>query len=220
MPSTVGSGRILIIASYNGNRHNTRGISPAQMLRIQYSQLNKLKHDLDRVLIVVNEPGSGVDDDYEKALMLFPHQIKTPNTNQGSYGGWRDGFLAYPDHEWYFFLEDDQTFFMDNFDQLWIDLWTPDTSYLATQISEGYNRHASMSSGLIKGEVLREIDWSNLNAEGQYNSSLQVNWSRLFNREGLRGIDHIYGTPFWTGQDLLWVDSSKPTLIGPMQLLA
>jgi hypothetical protein len=219
MSLTVGSGRILIIASYNGSRHYTRGLTPAQMLRIQSSQLSKLKNDLNRVLLVVNE--AQPDPDYDKALMLFQDQIKIPNSNQGSYGAWRDGFFDQPDFEWYFFLEDDYTFFLDSFDQLMIDMWSPGTSYLANKVDGNYGeygQHASISNGLIKGETLRSINWDRFDATSQYGDA-QICWSRLFDLTGLKDITHLYAHPFWTGADLIWTDSPKPTLIGPMQLL-
>ncbi len=197
------------------------------MLRIHYSQLEKLKHNLDKVLIVVNEyqdASHGADEDYEDALSKFPDVLRVPNGNQGSYGALRDAFGVFPNYEWYFFLEDDYTFFLDNFDQLMIDMWTPETTYIAARIDGGgpYGLHASMPHGVTKGEVLKKIDWTGFNAMegGEYNSLIQVTWSHLFGSQGLRDITGTYGSPFFiTPGSFNNTDPSKPILIGPVQLI-
>lgn len=212
MPATVGSGRILIIASYNGSRHYSSGITPAQMLRIQAAQLSKLRNNLDRVLVVVNEAPE--DPDYDKALMSFMNAIRVPHGS--SYEAWRDGFLHRPDHEWYFFLEDDYTFFLDDFDQRMIDMWTPETVYLSSRFE---NNHAAISNGLIRGETLRQIDWSKSDLHGQYTYA-QRNWSSLFDMAGHKDVRGTYASPFHAEDGALHFRSdTKPILIGPVQLL-
>src|SRR5713101_7585264 len=188
------TGKILIIASYNGYRHKT--MPAARMLRIQHQQLSKLRHSLDKVLVVVNEDyplPQQPDEDYEAALSLFPSLMRRPNDS--SYAAWRDGFFANPEYDWYFFLEDDYTFFLDNFDQRMIDMWTPSTTYLATKKEEEgpYGKHASMSNGLVSGDILRQANWLQLcNDGGEYNSLVQVSWSRCFGNHGLRDISQKY----------------------------
>jgi hypothetical protein len=207
------TGRILIISSYNGLRHETN-IIPADMLALQFKQLRKLKHGLDKVVIV--STGSAGNINYESALDLFDDVLQVSNS-QGSYGAWRDGYLAFPNYEWYFFMEDDYTFFIDDFDQRWIDMWTPDMSYLATLVRQN---HAAMSAGLTKGDVLRSIDWSLFKGSAnEYDSANQIGWSSMFALNGLKDISHKYSTPFWTGGDISLYDKSLPVLIGPMQML-
>lgn len=215
----MGKGRILIIVSYNGIRHQS-GYNAYQLLRIQHKQLTDLKHSLDKILIVVNE--SGVEDeDYEKALALFPNLLRRPNT-LWSYGGWKDGVLANPDYEWYFFLEDDYTVFMDDWDQKWIDLWKPEMSYLAHKVGTdwGYPKHASMSSGLSRGDILKTVKWENLRGSGEYDAILQVSWSQLFDSEGLFDIRSRYAAPFHSAGTITnHGDIDFPILIGPAQML-
>lgn len=211
------SSRILIISSYNGVRHPTGGITPGEMLRLQHEQLSKLKHNLDKILIVSNQAQYPPDE-----LELFSDVLVRGN-DQGSYGAWKDGYLANPGYEWYFFLEDDYTFNLDNFDQLMIDLWEPWMSYLAERIffaAALSHTHTAISNGLTRGEILAEIDWSLLTAQNQYDSRLQMGWSGLFKMSGLAHIADKYSTPFWTGEYIqYWEDQSKPHLIIPMQML-
>lgn len=215
MPQTLG--KILIIASYNGTRHQTMPAS--QMLKIQNQQLTTLKHSLDRILIVVNE--ANASEDYEEALRDFIDPLRIPNGPQGSYGAWRAGYLDNPDYEWYFFLEDDYTFFMDDFDQKMIDLWTPETTYLAERVDEygPHGRHTSISNGLTRGDILASVNWNHLTAQGQYNAQVQVGWSRMFG-EGTRDITSKYGSPFFV-QPGSFNDSApyNPPLIGPVQMI-
>lgn len=211
------SSNVLIIASYNGPRHPT--ISPTRMLEIQYDQLQKLEHNTD-VIIVVNK--ARYDANYEKALTRFPVVIEREN-HQGSYGAWKDGFLLTPKYEWYFFLEDDYTFALDNFDQKMIEMWKPGTSYLAERVFDAValkHKHASISNGLSRYEILNKIDWSQLIDASQYDSHLQMGWSGLFAMDGLADITEKYSTPFWNGEYIkYWEDEEKPALIVPMQML-
>lgn len=211
-------GRILIIVSYNGDRHPT-GYNPFQFLRIQHQQLTALKHGLDKVLIVVNDSGV-YDKDYEEALSLFPNVLRRSNA-LWSYGGWKDGFLHEPDYEWYFFFEDDYTFFMDDFDQKWIDLWKPGHSYIAMKVGSdfGYPIHASIANGLTRGEILREAKWESLVGASEYDAKLQLSWSELFATEGLADIRGTYAAPFYSHNVLVsHGDSTLPLLAGPIQL--
>lgn len=212
------SSRILIISSYNGPRHDTHGIRPGDMLAYQHQQLTKLKHNLDKVLIVSNEGG-----EFLRELLLFSDVLYRDN-KQGSYGAWRLGYLANPGYEWYFFLEDDYVFALDNFDQLMIDMWKPETSYLAERVFNAEalgHRHTSISNGLTRGDILSGVDWDrNLAAGNQYDSALQMGWSALFDMKGLADITESYATPFWTGEGIkYWGDEEKPKLIIPVQLL-
>jgi hypothetical protein len=216
-------GRVLIIASYNGPRHHT--FPASWLLRTQAKQLSKLRHSLDKVVIVVNESldHPPPDWDYEEALKLFPNLLRREN-NQGSYGGWRDAAIAYPDFEWYFFLEDDYMFNMDNFDQLMIDLWKSDTTYLAQRADNnfGHRKHASMSNGLTRGNVLKQVDWQRLPWIHQYSSDLQLGWSDVFNlngEDGLQDITENYDTPFWALDQLVHSNASLPAVIVPVQML-
>lgn len=216
------TGRILIIVSYNGLRHRTI-VSPADMLRKQAEQLRRLRHHLDKVLIVVPDyaTSQNLDPEYEEALKLFSDILRVPNGDQASYGAWRDGFLANPSYEWYFFLEDDYTFVLDDFDQAMIDKWTPETSYLAHKIDEGgvLGIHTSMSSGLIRGDNLRRVDWTRFNQiqGGEYNSGLQIGWSDLFETKGLRDISDWYGIRFFVepGRNRVYGEG-KPWLLLPV----
>lgn len=219
MQSTTG--RILVIVSYNGYRHQTR-IVPSDMLRIQYKQLSQLQHSLDKILIVKSTNGDlerFPDPDYQEALGLFSDVLIVENN--GSYGGWKEGFLAYPDFEWYFFIEDDYTFRLDHFDQKWIDLWRPEMTYLCQQVGDGgYGKHAACSAGLTRGDILKTIDWTGYRTDiGQYNSQLQVQWSKLFGNDGLYDYTSHYNSIFWTGGNLVETDPKKPALLVPMQAL-
>lgn len=213
------AGRVLIILSYNGGDRHQTGYNAYQFLRIQHKQLTDLKHSLDKVLVVVNETGI-YDEEYEKALGLFPNILRRSN-DMWSYGGWRDGFLAEPDYEWYFFVEDDYTFFLDDFDQRWIDLWKPETSYIAMKVGRdfGYPLHASIANGLTRGDILKKVNWKQMVGAGEYDAALQISWSSLFGTEGLTDIREVYACPFYAHTTLIsHGDTNLPLLIGPVQL--
>ena len=216
------AGRILIILSYNGGDRHGTGYNAYQFLRIQHQQLTTLKHNLDKVLVVVNEPSPNpYDKEYEAALELFPHILRRSN-QMWSYGGWQEGYLAEPDYEWYFFLEDDYTFFLDDFDQKWIDLWKPGMSYLATKIGNdfGYPLHASIANGLTRGDILKTVKWEHLTGSGEYDAALQIGWSDLFDLDGLADIRDVYAAPFYDhGSIINHGNPNFPLLVGPVQLI-
>lgn len=222
-------GRILIIASYDGHRHPT--MPAAKMLQLQHQQLTKLKHNLDKIVIVINSDDWRQDvlirveggkyfpeplpkqTEYEKALELFPNRLLRPNT-QGSYGAFRDGYIMHPGYEWYYFLEDDYVFNLDHFDQLMIDTWRPGTTYLAELIQD---QHASISNGMTWGGIVP--DWSQLPDASVYDVNLQKNWHKCFGETGLIDLTEKYSTPFWSGAEFWFNDSQKPALIVPVQML-
>src|SRR5579859_1483367 len=152
------TGKILIIASWWGDRHPT--MKSSRMLEFQFSQLQKLKHGLDKVLLVVNGMAGPPEID------LFQDKLFRENT-QGSYGAWKDGMIANPGYEWYFFLEDDYVFNLDHFDQLMIDMWKPGATYLAEMIA---GEHASISNGMTWGGITP--DWSRLPEVSIYDPNL------------------------------------------------
>lgn len=216
----MGNGSILIIASYGGSDRHKSQHTPSDFLRIQHSQLGKLKSKLNKVLVVVNEANGGKE--YEESLRLFPSILRRPNV-QGSYGAWKEGFLKNPGYNWYFFVEDDYTFFLDDFDQRWIDLWDSRfNSYIATKAGcdWGLPRHASISNGLSSEEVLKNVDWSGMIAQHEYDANLQLQWSSLFGN-GLTDIRGRYAAPYWNMRGYMEEhgDPRFPVLIGPVQLL-
>lgn len=198
------TGKILIIASWSGWRHPT--YSSEKLLQFQYDQLQKLDHNLDKVLLVVNGRSG------PKEIDLFPDKLFRDNV-QGSYGAWRDGMIANPGYEWYFFLEDDYVFNLDRFDQLMVDMWTPEATYLAERVIDN---HAAVSNGMTRGNI--NPNWNRLPSVDIYEASLQKSWHRCFGDTGLIDMTDRYSTPFWTGTDLRF-QSEKPALIVPVQML-
>lgn len=206
--------RILIIVSYVGPRHWSQ-FHASDMLRIQAEQLRSLHHSLDKILIVVPR-WEHYSQEYEDALALFSDVMRVPNGPQASYGAWRDAYLANPGYEWYFFLEDDYMFYQDDFDQKMIDMWKPGMGYLAEWQEEGVH-HAAAPHGLARGDVLKTIDWNRLTATDEYNNMLQIGFFELFDR--VAGMQDKYDAAFWDGRIVRHTDTTKPILIGPMQLL-
>lgn len=217
--------RILIIAAYNGEDRHRTGYPPCKFLDTQFQQLSTLKHSLDKVVIVYNDTHVNGDDrrEFEKSLEQFPNVLRRQNI-QGSYGAWKDGYQTNPDYEWYFFIEDDYTFFIDDFDQKWIDLWEPETSYIATKAGRdwGHPYHASIANGLTRGDILKDVNWDSMSAQLQYDGALQLGWSGLFNGAGLRDIREHYAAPYYVRFGIPVTDYGNPNLpilIGPVQLI-
>lgn len=200
--------RILIIASYNGPRRWS--LSNAVILQKQYECLNRFKHSLDKIVIVQNE-----SPDYPPELDLFENVIFRPNIS-GSYGAWIEGYNQNPDFEWYFFIEDDYIFVHDNFDQLWIDLWDQETSYLCSRYMNG---HAAIANGLTRGEILKELNITGFAFTEIYNAALQINFSQVFSsipNKMIKDISSKYCSPFW--QRGIYHLDAKPILIQPVEM--
>jgi len=207
--------RILIIASYNGPRRWS--LPNSRLLELQHEYLSKVKHNLDKIVVVQNRA-----EIPQSKLHLFADVLHRENSC-GSYGAWVHGYQIYPDYEWYFFLEDDYIFTLDNFDQRMIDMWDDETSYLCSLILQNPIRHAAISNGLTRGDVLKNIDFKPLKKyDNIYNGLLQTTFSQLFSgdpKKKLKDVTTEYSTPFWQQNSVRYNEKGKPILISPAQLL-
>ena len=204
--------QILIIASYNGPRRWS--LDNSKLLELQFNSLTKFKNKLDKILIVQNE-----FIDIPENLNLFPDVLHRPNIG-GSYEAWLDGYRANPDYEWYFFIEDDYIFNLDNFDQLMIDMWDDETSYLCSRVDDNiYGFHASISNGLTRGDLLKQMNFSHLESRHDvYDTALQVTFSKALILPGrtIKDIRDKYCSPFWENDKITLMDE-KPILLMPAQ---
>jgi len=210
--------RILIIASYSGPRRWS--LPSGRLLQAQHDQLSKLRHKLDKIVVVQNESKI-----VPKELGLFEHVIHRPNKS-GSYGAWLDGYTQNPDHDWYFFIEDDYLFVHDDFDDMMIDLWDDTVSYLCSRVdpnNKSYGYHMAVTNGLTHRTVLEGIGLLGAKFRGLddiYNTQLQIAFSRLFELlpgRSIRSMQETYCMPFWQ-EELRFVDA-RPKLIVPAQMV-
>lgn len=209
--------RVLVIASYYGeDRHN-----PYNYLNPQLESLGRLKHSLDDVVVVVNE--GQATEDYLRSLDEFSKVLYRPNVC-GSYGAWNFAWETYGDkYEWYFYLEDDYVFNMDNFDDKLIAMWEPEMGHLCSYqvIHPVYGWHMAMVNGLISADGWRAADFSHFNtlkSRPAYDSEIQVHWGNAFIRSSLavKSIVPTYNTPFYgAGVTRSWCDA--PAIITPAQ---
>ena len=208
--------RILVIASYCGeNRHHPS----INYLAYQLESLKRFKNNLDDVVVVVNKGYPTVE--YLDSLSEFPKVLLRPNVRD-SYGAWNHALDIYGDeYDWYFVVEDDYVFVLDNWDQKLIDLWEDDMGYLCSKLDgELQNFHASMTGGLVSSVGFRTADFSDFNrcSSDVYDTCSQIRWSQAFINSPLKvkSILPTYDTPFY-GAGITRSFSNNPAIILPIQ---
>ena len=203
--------RILVIASYCGeDRHNP----DTNYLEYQLESLKRFKHNLDDVVVVVNQGNPTVE--YLDSLSEFPKVLLRPNV-RGSYGAWNHAWDTYGDeYDWYFVIEDDYVFGLDNWDQKLIDLWEDDMGYLCSMLESD---HASMTGGLVSSAGFKAADFSDFNrcSKDTYDTCSQIRWSQAFLNSPLRvkSILPAYDAPFF-GAGITRSFSNNPAIIIPV----
>lgn len=211
---------ILVIASYWGQRHGDT--SPIFMLEKQLESL-QLKNHLDRVLVVATQ--HEVSGLYADILAKFPEVVYRSNIS-GSYGSWKYAWdLCGSEYDWYFFLEDDYVFALDDFDQRMIELFDDNLGYLCSLYVDNHiyhptiRHHASVSNGLVHRRALEKADFSSMMGLDIYDNRCQTRWSWALEETGYKVRDFLphYDAPFYTGSNI-WRFNDNPILIKPVQM--
>lgn len=213
------SKRVLVIASFNGARHHP--FPPGnELLEAQLWSLKTFKHSLDKVVVVTTsrpDPPSP----YGVALSRFETVLYRDNIH-GSYGSWNHAWDTYGDEfDWYFLIEDDYVFVLDNWDQKLIDLWSDGLGYLCGLL---VSDHASMSGGLVSSAALKVADFTLFNRcpDDVYDSCSQIQWSRAFINSPLR-VEQIpprYEMPYYMGGGtFMHYEKGKPIMMMPVQMI-
>jgi hypothetical protein len=210
--------RILVIASYCGDDRR----NPYNYLKYQLESLERLRHKLDDVVVVENAGHPTAD--YLESQAKFDKILHRPNI-RGSYGAWNYAWETYGDeYEWYFYLEDDYVFALDNFDDKLIAMWEPGVGHLCSLYYD-HGRvgwHVAMPNGLISAEGWRVADFSHFNTVNVtpiYEPEIQISWGNSFINSPLRvkSIVPTYDTPFYvTGETRNLCNS--PAIIVPIGL--
>lgn len=206
--------RILVIASYNGPRNHPE--PPGyELLEAQLWSLNHFKHNLDKIVVVST---SQPEDLYGVVLSHFETVLYRENTH-GSYGSWNLAWDTYGDEfDWYFLIEDDYVFVLDDWDQKLIDLWKPGMGYLCSLLASD---HASMSGGLVSSAGFAAADFQHFNRcpEEARSPCNQINWSQAFMNSSL-GVEQIegYARPFYHGQGTFSGIGTGPQILIPVQM--
>lgn len=200
-----------VIAAWGGPRRKSDRRYEADRsyyLRGQVAQLNHLKHDVERVLVMVPECSKETKEfkDYLRYLAELPKWTVIRRPNAGlSYGSYSDAFASTVgegrDHpDWWIFTEDDYVPVLDNFDREMCDMFRelPRCGYLCGAAWKGphdqFPFHAGMSVGISTHEiwlkVFREHGMLPHQKSGDgYAAMNQVNFARPVIKLGLRIMD-------------------------------
>lgn len=158
-----------IIASWSGQRsashwdHRYNGDS-TYYLKTHFEQLGKLKHNLDQITVVVPfNPNESPDfSDYVLNLDKIGNtKIKVVRSSvkyNYSYGSYYHVAAMYGgEFDYYFLMEDDYVFNMDNFDSILLEKmkYYSKCSYLCGLVIDWNGRNlASVSNGVITSKAL------------------------------------------------------------------
>jgi hypothetical protein len=232
-----------VIATWSGKRRGTNlhyDTDQTYYLRYHIAQLNKLKHSLNRVLVMVPHN--------EKEPPIFTKYIQELSDTQGiqvirrenaglSYGSWSDAFTRsrdLPDRpDWWIFMEDDYVFTLDNFDEKMQDLFLKKDNcgfLCGLAWKSGLPFHAGISNGITRHEVLdkvwgkdRRMPHLHFPKGDAYHGHDQVEFSQAFvgakfNLCDTRGCYCIAFSHMGV-RAVIFHDRSLPLLMAPIQYL-
>jgi len=161
-----------IINFYFGERRNR--VTPIYnedrlcFLKKHIELLNKLKHNMDKVIFNFNVDPSDYST-VNNALKITPKKINKTNIevklrqNFGmSYGAWSDNFIDNKDeYDYFIFNEDDYFFIIDYFDQILVNKFESkeNSGYLCGLVLETkiHPLHAAHATGISSNKVLSEV---------------------------------------------------------------
>ena len=166
-----------IIAAYGGNRINGN-IGPYRSDRAVYvrdhlKQLETVKHNIDTIILVVNSPTVGQEEEagFKRYIQTLPSTVGNSNLilerrkNIGvSYGAYNHAFKKYhADFDYFILMEDDWLPMEDNFDTTLVKILNdrPETAYLCGYLGWGFgggdDPHAGISNGIISSSIVRKV---------------------------------------------------------------
>jgi len=141
---------------------------PAFYLKQHMKSLRLLRHSLDQITVMVpenfNEP-----PEFREFLNEIPRQVQNasvvvmerPNVGM-SYGSMSDCYAKYrTEFDYYFFMEDDYVFTLDDFDKLHTDVMEADEKcgYLCglAWALPGLPLHAGIANGVMRASALEAV---------------------------------------------------------------
>lgn len=162
--------RCLLISCWTGPRRvqDPRAVlDPLFYLKLQFQQLQKIKHSLSHIMFVfscdlLTDIEAIQDVNYNSPNLGCNHEFIYRHNHGLSYGAWSDGFIAKPDYDYYFFLEDDYCFTYDHWDDKIVKIIRGSHDAFICGYSENpptgkYPVHADISIGGCSGSILRRI---------------------------------------------------------------
>lgn len=156
-----------MIAAYGGSRRGTNehySKDKTYYLKNHLERLEKLKHNLDQITVIVAKDGECPKEfnEYINDLRKDDNYVIIERVSYGqSYGSWSKGFQEYREFDYHIFIEDDYVFTQDNFDAIMIEKFerNENCGYLC---SLKYYNHAAISNGISSKEVLNKV-WDKYN---------------------------------------------------------
>lgn len=162
-----------VVACWAGERrfmHPAMKHDRTTFLKMHLRQLERLKHDIARVTVVVN---AAPDDQLSKRFDSFVDEIDGTRLRRAtisvirranigmSYGAWDAAFVRDGDaFSHYVWIEDDYVFVHDRFDLEMLEMMrVSGCDYLCGVANDGYGheRHAAISNGMVNSEILTRV---------------------------------------------------------------
>jgi hypothetical protein len=183
----------LIVAFYVGNRESCSFVQAQTYMDIQLKILNKLKHNLSKIVFVISSDSASSPE----------LQIKEENNityisrrnHAFSFGAWFDAIKYFKDaYDYYILCEDDYVFIKDNFDSILIDEYnTKNFEYMSTY------QHASgaiSTIGILSKDVAKSKDY--FKNVCFTNSSKSGSMSTFWRSMNIESISKSYNAfPYW-----------------------
>lgn len=139
----------------------------AYYLKEHLGQLEKLKHNIDQITIVVADNNEGKRPEFDEYIdSIRGKYVVVERKNGGqSYGSWSHAYDLYRDKfDYYIFVEDDYVFMLDDFDSLLVENFESkeNCGYLCSMVSDYAHKfnalkHASISNGICSAEALGKV---------------------------------------------------------------
>jgi hypothetical protein len=222
-----------IIASYDGNKLE---YSLQIQLQVLYSLImqGKLKH-LSQVTIVCpktkpqHKPHAFYYQKdmwlnlFEKTNIKLVYMDYVGENKTASYDQWIQAYLAYPDFEYFLFIEDDYCIHpsLSTFDSDLIDYYLEKTNgkdgYMCTLASELYDieYHAAISNGIVNKSTMVRLGPNILSDYYQIAKhwDCQLSFSKLFKNKGIDifSMHEKYMALFWSSYKVVLENFSKNT---------
>ena len=150
----------LVVACWGGHRrtrHPEYEADRAYYLKLQEDSLAKFEHSLAQITFV----STGGDENYNKFLrrLASKYSVMRRDNVGMSYGSFDAAWKAFPDFDYYIFLEDDYLFITDNFDTKLVELFESfdDCGYLCQLIWGLVTPYPSIFNGMASKECLQRL---------------------------------------------------------------
>lgn len=195
------------------------------MLEEWERQLRRGLHNLDQVIVVVNEPPDGESASYSEKLATLnfgtPHLVMRRRNEGGSYGAWMDVWRKFRYYfDWYFVFEDDNVPTADNWDDKMLAFMAPEVGYVGQYIlGGGAGEHMAAANGVVRETAFLDKDhyWEHQHA---YDPDPQIMFSQMIVQAGYKLVDFSgeYAIPFWSGVTR-YLSGTGIALVTPVETL-